>query len=67
VLVSVSNLLGQPVGEMSVVAESAKRKEDGVIVISKQKLISKSSDSYVSCAKLRRSIDIFFNLVRFMN
>jgi oligosaccharyltransferase complex subunit delta (ribophorin II) len=47
VLVSVSNLLGQPVGEMSVVAESAKRKEDGVIVISKQKLISKSSDSSV--------------------
>lgn len=44
VLVSVSNLLGQPVGEMSVVAESAKRKEDGVVVISKQKLIPKSSD-----------------------
>ncbi|CAF4562476.1 unnamed protein product [Rotaria sp. Silwood1] len=44
VLVSISNLLGQPVGEMSVVAESAKRKEDGVVVISKQKLISKASD-----------------------
>ncbi len=44
VLVSVSNILGQPVGEMSVVAESAKRKDDGVVVISKQKLISKSSD-----------------------
>ncbi len=47
VLVSVSNLLGQPIGEMSVVAESAKRKDDGVVVISKQKLISKSSDLYV--------------------
>ncbi|CAF4425697.1 unnamed protein product, partial [Rotaria magnacalcarata] len=44
VLVSVTNILGQPVGEMSVVAESAKRKEDGVVVISKQKLISKASD-----------------------
>ena len=44
VLVSVSNLLGQSVGEMSVVAESAKRKDDGVVVISKQKLISKASD-----------------------
>jgi len=44
VLVSVSNLLGQPVGEISVVAESAKRKEDGAVVISKQKLISKASD-----------------------
>jgi hypothetical protein len=32
---------------MSVVAESAKRKEDGVVVISKQKLISKASDLYV--------------------
>jgi hypothetical protein len=44
VLISVSNLLGQPVGEISVVAESAKRKEDGAVVISKQKLISKASD-----------------------
>ncbi|CAF4424903.1 unnamed protein product, partial [Rotaria magnacalcarata] len=44
VLVSVTNILGQPIGEMSVVAESAKRKEDGVVVISKQKLISKASD-----------------------
>ncbi|CAF0791471.1 unnamed protein product [Adineta steineri] len=44
VLVSVSNLLGQPVGEISVVAESAKRKDDGVVVISKQKLTSKASD-----------------------
>ncbi len=32
---------------MSVIAESAKRKEDGVVVISKQKLISKASDLYV--------------------
>ncbi len=32
---------------MSVVAESAKRKEDGVVVISKQKLTSKASDLYV--------------------
>jgi hypothetical protein len=32
---------------VSVVAESAKRKEDGVVVISKQKLISKASDLYV--------------------
>lgn len=47
VLVSISNLLGQPVGEVSVVAESAKRKEDGVVVISKQKLQSKASDLYV--------------------
>ncbi len=44
VLVSVSNLLGQSVGEMSVVAESAKRKDDGVVVISKQKLTPKASD-----------------------
>ncbi|UJR30982.1 hypothetical protein I4U23_018493 [Adineta vaga] len=44
VLVSVSNVMGQPVGEISVVAESAKRKEDGAVVISKQKLISKASD-----------------------
>lgn len=47
VLVSVSNLFNQPVGEMSVVAESAKRKDDGVVVISKQKLIPKASDLYV--------------------
>ncbi len=47
VLVSVTNLLGQPVGEMTVTAESAKRKEDGVVVISKQKLTPKSSDLYV--------------------
>jgi hypothetical protein len=32
---------------MSIVAESAKRKDDGVVVISKQKLIPKSSDLYV--------------------
>jgi len=44
VLISVSNLLGQPVGEISVTAESAKRKDDGVVVISKTKLISKASD-----------------------
>jgi hypothetical protein len=44
VLVSITNLLGQPVGEMSVIAESAKRKEDGVVVISKQKLTPKASD-----------------------
>ncbi len=44
VLISVTNLLGQPIGEMSVTAESAKRKEDGVVVISKQKLTSKASD-----------------------
>jgi len=47
VLVSVTNFLGQPIGEMSVVAESAKRKEDGVVVISKQKLTPKASDLYV--------------------
>ena len=45
VFVSVSNLFGQPVGEISVVAESAKRKEDGAVVISKQKLIAKDSTS----------------------
>ncbi|CAF1271621.1 unnamed protein product, partial [Didymodactylos carnosus] len=44
VLVSITNLMGYPIGEMSVVAESAKRKEDGVIVISKQKLVPKASD-----------------------
>lgn len=44
VLVSVTNLLGQPVGEITVVAESAKRKEDGAVVISKQRLNPKSSD-----------------------
>ena len=44
VLVTVTNLLGQPVGEMTVTAESAKRKEDGAVVISKQKLIPKASD-----------------------
>ncbi len=44
VLVSVTNLLGQSVGEMTVTAESAKRKEDGAVVISKQKLIPKASD-----------------------
>lgn len=32
---------------MSVIAESAKRKGDGVVVISKEKLIPKSSDLYV--------------------
>jgi hypothetical protein len=32
---------------MTVTAESAKRKEDGVVVISKQKLTSKSSDLYI--------------------
>lgn len=47
VLVSVTNILGQPVGEITVIAESAKRKDDGVVVISKQKLISKASDLYV--------------------
>ena len=46
VLVSVSNLLGQPVGELTVTAESAKRKEDGAVVISKQKLAPKASDLY---------------------
>ncbi|CAF4758980.1 unnamed protein product, partial [Rotaria magnacalcarata] len=30
--------------EMTVTAESAKRKEDGVVVVSKQKLTPKSSD-----------------------
>ncbi|CAF2063713.1 unnamed protein product [Rotaria magnacalcarata] len=44
VVVSVTNLLGQSVGEMTVTAESAKRKEDGVVVVSKQKLTPKSSD-----------------------
>lgn len=44
VLISITNLLGQSVGEMTVVAESAKRKEDGAVVISKQKLTPKSSD-----------------------
>jgi len=33
---------------MSVVAETAKRKEDGVVVISKQKLVPKASDQYVA-------------------
>jgi hypothetical protein len=32
---------------MTVTAESAKRKEDGSVVISKQKLTPKSSDLYV--------------------
>ncbi|CAF2756879.1 unnamed protein product [Rotaria sp. Silwood2] len=44
VLVSVTNLFGQTVGEMTVTADSAKRNEDGVVVISKQKLTPKSSD-----------------------
>lgn len=44
VVIQVTNLLGQSVGEMTVTAESAKRNEDGVVVISKQKLTSKSSD-----------------------
>ncbi|CAF0796852.1 unnamed protein product [Rotaria sp. Silwood1] len=44
VLVSVTNLFGQPVGEMTVTADSAKRNEDGVVVISKQKLTPKASD-----------------------
>ncbi|CAF0853507.1 unnamed protein product [Adineta ricciae] len=47
VFVSVSNLFGQPVGEISVVAESAKRKEDGAVVISKQKLTAKDSTSSI--------------------
>ncbi|CAF3640446.1 unnamed protein product, partial [Rotaria sp. Silwood2] len=47
VLVSVTNLFGQTVGEMTVTADSAKRNEDGVVVISKQKLTPKSSDLYV--------------------
>lgn len=47
VLISVTNLLGQTVGDVSVVAESAKRKEDGAVVISKQKLTPKSSDSSI--------------------
>ena len=45
ILVSVTNFLGQPVGEMTVTAESAKRKDDGSVVLSKQKLTPKSSDS----------------------
>ncbi len=44
VLVSVTNLLGKPVGEMTITADSAKRKEDGAVVLSKQKLTSKASD-----------------------
>ncbi|CAF0773108.1 unnamed protein product [Didymodactylos carnosus] len=44
VLVSITDLMGHPVGEISVVAESAKRKEDGVVVVSKQKLTPKASD-----------------------
>ncbi|CAF0952393.1 unnamed protein product [Adineta ricciae] len=47
VFVSVSNLFGQPVGEIFVVAESAKRKEDGAVVISKQKLTAKDSTSSI--------------------
>ena len=45
VLVSVTNFLGQPVGEMTVTAESAKRNDDGVIALSKQKLTQRSSDA----------------------
>ncbi|CAF3950006.1 unnamed protein product, partial [Adineta steineri] len=44
VLISVTNLFGQSVGEMTVMAESAKRKDDGVVVVSKQKLTPKASD-----------------------
>ncbi|CAF3375755.1 unnamed protein product [Rotaria sp. Silwood1] len=55
VLVSVTNLFGQPVGEMTVTADSAKRNEDGVVVISKQKLTPKASDfqgEYVAPEKI---------------
>ncbi len=44
ILISVTNLLGQSVGEMTVTADSAKRKEDETVVLSKQKLTPKASD-----------------------
>ena len=44
ILVSVTNLLGKPVGEMTVTADSAKRKEDGAVVLTKQNLTPKASD-----------------------
>ena len=46
---------------MSVVAESAKRKEDGVVVISKQKLISKASDLYAYLSLKEMLLSIFNN------
>lgn len=47
VLISVTDFLGQSLGQISVLAESAKRKEDGAVVISKQKFSPKSSDSTI--------------------
>lgn len=52
---------------MTVTAESAKRKEDGVVVISKQKLVSKSSDLYVWILEKQKNLNNLFALVHFMN